>query len=130
MFCRQSTTITMTYRPPTTDDSVGREDALFPTPRPLPVKRLSPLRIAVFVVLLLTIAVLAAAVFLAITVGVTIVVGDVVPRPVNVAAPLAGVAVACLCFGGASRIRTGMFKNRYGLLHRPPRAPKPQQPVR
>ena len=121
--------MTMTNRPPPTDDFAGLDDAEFPTTQPLPVKRLSPLRMVVFVVLLLMLSMLAAAVFLAMTVGVTIVVGDVVPKPVNVAAPIAGVAVAFLCFGGASRIRKGMFKNRYGLMRRPPRNPKPEQPV-
>ncbi len=119
----------MTYRPPTTDDFAGLDDAEFPTSRPLPVKRLSPPRVVVFVVLLLVISVLASAVFLAITVGITIVVGDVVPKPVNVAAPIVGVAVAVLCFGGASRFRRGMFKNRYGLMRRPPRDAKPQEPA-
>ena len=88
------------------------------------------MKIAAFVVLLLVLSLLAVAVFIAITIGVTILVGDVMPRPVNVfAAPIAGVAVAVLCFGGASRFRKGMFKNRYGLFRRPPRDTEPEVPA-
>jgi hypothetical protein len=88
------------------------------------------MRMVVFVVLLLILSLVAVAVFIAITIGVTVLVGAVVPRPVNVIlAPVAGVAVAVLCFGGASRFRRGMFRNRYGLMRRPPRNPKPQQPA-
>jgi uncharacterized RDD family membrane protein YckC len=119
----------MTYRPPTPEACAGLEDAAFPAPRPAqPAKPPSPVRIAAFVVLLLLISLLAVAVFLGITVGVTILVGDVLPRPVNLAAPIAGVAIASLCFGGASRFRPGTLKGRYGLLRRPPRDPQPQPP--
>jgi hypothetical protein len=121
----------MTNRPPHTDEPSGLDEAEYRAPAPGPGARLgSPVRIAGFVLLLLLLSLLAVAVFIAITVGVTILVGEVIPRPVNVLlAPIAGVGVAVLCFGGASRFRRGMFKNRYGLLRRPPRNPKPQQPA-
>ena len=120
----------MTYRPPYTDDPAGLDQTASRAPAPIPRALLrNPVNIAAFVILLLLLSLLAVTVFIAITIGVTILVGDVVPRPVNVfVAPVAGVAVAVLCFGGASRFRRGMFKNRYGLMRRPPRNPKPQEP--
>ncbi|MGA7987599.1 MAG: hypothetical protein WCB51_04285 [Candidatus Dormiibacterota bacterium] len=115
---------------PTTDDSSGLEDAEFAVRRvPSPVERFGAFRIAAVVVLLIVIALLAAAVFLAITVGVTLLVGALLPRPVNLAAPIAGVGVAVLCFGGASRFRKGMLRNRYGLFRRPPRNTEPELPA-
>jgi hypothetical protein len=121
----------MTYRPPYTDDPAGLDKAAprASTPGRAALLR-NPAKIAAFVVLLLVLSLVAVALFIAITIGVTILVGDVVPRPVNVfVAPIAGVAVAVLCFGGASRFRRGMFRNRYGLMRRPPRNPKPQEPA-
>lgn len=121
----------MTYPPPYTDDPAGLDAAASRTPAPVPRAKLgSPVKIAAFVVLLLILSLLAVTIFIAITIGVTILVGAVVPRPVNVIlAPVAGVAVAVLCFGGASRFRRGMLRNRYGLMRRPPRNPKPGQPA-
>ena len=120
----------MNYRPPTTDDSPGLEDAAFPAPRvPSPIQRIGPYRMAAVVVLVVLVSLLAAAVFLAITVGVTLLVGNFLPKPVNLAAPIAGVGVAVLCFGGASRFRKGMLKNRYGLFRRPPRDTEPELPA-
>jgi hypothetical protein len=116
----------MTYRPPYTDDPGGL-NAAAPTPAQR-VRLQSPLKIAGFIVLLVILSLVAMVLFLAITIGVTILVATVVPKPVNVIAPLVGVGVAVLCFGGASRMRTGMFRNRYGLMRRPPRDPKPEQP--
>jgi hypothetical protein len=121
----------MTYRPPYTDDPAGLDESAARAPAPLrrTLPR-NPVKIAAFVVLLLVLSLLAVVIFIAITIGVTILVGDLVPRPVNVfVAPIAGVAVAVLCFGGASRFRMAMFRNRYGLFRRPPRNPKPQQPA-
>ncbi len=113
---------TMTQQPPITDDPARLEDAAFAAPRvPSPIQRIGPYRLAAVVLLVLLLGLLAAAVFLAITVGVTLLVGNLLPRPVNLAAPIAGVGVAALCFGGASRFRKGMLKNRYGLFRRPPR---------
>lgn len=121
---------TMAYRPPTTDNPNRLEDAAFPEPRkPRAIERIGPYRMAAVVVLIHVVALLAAAVFLAITVGVTLLVGNLLPRPVNLAAPIAGVGVAVLCFGGASRFRKGMLKNRYGLFHRPPRETEPTPPA-
>jgi hypothetical protein len=126
MICRE----TMTDRQPTTDDSAGLEDAAFPALRaPTLFERIGPYRMAAVVLLVLLVALLAAAVFLAITVGVTLLVGDLLPKPVNLAAPIAGVGVAVLCFGGASRFRKGMLKNRYGLFRRPPRDTEPELPA-
>ncbi len=91
---------------------------------PLMRRRMHPLQIAGIVLLFLLLALLAALVFLGITIGVTILAANLIPKPANaVLAPLLGVGAATLCFGGASRIRKGMFKNRYGILHRPPRDP-------
>jgi hypothetical protein len=120
MICRQP----MTYRPPTHFDRKGLEDAATPDPAPaLVAKRTGPLKIAGFVLLFLLLSLLACAVFLGITIGVTILVALILPRAglVNLLAPLAGVGVASLCFGAASRFRKGMLKNRYGLFRRPPR---------
>ena len=125
MICRQ----TMTSRPPTSSESVGLEDAAFPSPRPqLEVQRSSPVRVAGFVLLFLLLSLLAFAVFLAITVGVTVLVGMVVPGPAKLAAPILGVGVASLGFGAASRLRKGRLRGRYGLLRRPPRDPFQQRP--
>jgi hypothetical protein len=125
MICRE----TMTDRPPTADPSSRFEDAAFPAPRaPSLIERIGPYRMAAVVVLVLLVALVAAALFLAITVGVTLLIGNVLPRPANLAAPIVGVAVAVLCFGGASRIRKGMLKNRYGLFRRPPRDTDPIPP--
>ncbi len=120
----------MTYRPPYTDDPAGLDTSASHAPAPLSRAVLkNPLKLAAFAVLLLILSLLAVALFIAITIGVTILVGDVVPRPVNVfVAPVVGVAAAVLCFGGASRFRVAMLRNRYGLFRRPPRNPKPQQP--
>ena len=102
----------------------GLEDADFPDPRvPSPMYASTRLRTAVIILLLIVMSLLAVVAFLAITIGVTIVVGDVLPRPTNIAAPIAGVAVAAVCFGAASRFRKGALKNRYGLFRRPPRDP-------
>ena len=121
----------MRDQPPTTDDSSGLEDAKFAAAgAPSLIERVGPYRFAGVVVLLIVMAVLAAALFLAITVGVTLVVGNLLPRPVNLAAPIVGVGVAVLCVGGAGRFRRGMLKNRYGLLRRPPRDTKPTSSVR
>ncbi len=120
----------MRDRPPTTDDSSGLEDAKFAAARvPGLIERVGPYRFAGVVVLLIVMAVLAAALFLSITVGVTLLVGNLLPRPVNLAAPIVGVGVAVVCFGGAGRFRRGMLKNRYGLLRRPPRDTKPELPA-
>jgi len=120
MICRQE----MTYRPATHVDPKGLEDADNPDPIPvLAARRTSPLKIVGFVLLFLLLALLAFAVFVAITIGVTILIGFLLPRAafVNLIAPVVGVVVASLCFGAASRFRKGMFKNRYGLFRRPPR---------
>jgi hypothetical protein len=114
----------MTYRPPIHVDPKRLEDADNPDPPPvLGTRRTSPLRIAGFVLLLLLLGLLAFAVFVAIAVGVTILVALLLPKAgfVNLIAPVVGVGVASLCFGAASRFRKGMFKNRYGLFRRPPR---------
>jgi hypothetical protein len=99
------------------------QEADHPEPAaPLDRRRLHPLQIAGILLLFVFLALLAAMVFLGITIGATILAANVIPKPANAAlAPLIGVGLATLCFGGASRIRRGMFKNRYGLLHRPPR---------
>ena len=111
----------MSSPPPTMLDS-GLEDADHPDPRvPSPVSASNRLRTTVIILLLIAISLLAVVVFIAITIGVTIVVGYVLPRPATITAPIAGVAVAALCFGAASRIRKGALRNRYGLFRRPPR---------
>jgi hypothetical protein len=120
MICRQE----MTYRPPIHVDPKALEDADNPDPLPvLAARRTSPLKMAGFVLLLLLLGLLAFAVFVAIAVGVTILVALLLPKAgfVNLIAPVVGVGVASLCFGAASRFRKGMFKNRYGLFRRPPR---------
>jgi uncharacterized RDD family membrane protein YckC len=120
MICRQA----MTYRPPIHFDSDGLEEPANPDPLPVLVaKRASPLTIAAFVLLFLSLSLLAFALFLGIAIGVTIVVALFLPKQgyVDLIAPVAGVGVASLCFGAASRFRKGMFKNRYGLFRRPPR---------
>jgi hypothetical protein len=120
MICRQP----MSYRPPTHFDPHGLEDAANPDPVPaLVAKRTGPLAIAGFVLLFLVLSLLAFAVFLGIAIGVTIVMALILPKAgfINLIAPVVGVGVAFLCFGGASRFRKGMFKNRYGLFRRPPR---------
>jgi hypothetical protein len=120
MICRQA----MTYRPPIHVDSEGLEYAANPDPVPvLAARRTSPLKVAGFILLFLLLSLLAFAVFLGIAIGVTILVALLLPSKgfVNLIAPLAGVGVASLCFGVTSHFRKGMFKNRYGLFHRPPR---------
>lgn len=115
---------TMTYRPTTDVDPEGLEEAAHPDPvTVLVAERAGPFKIAGFVVLFLLLSLLAFAVFVAIAIGVTILVALLLPKAglLNVIAPLVGVGVASLCFGVASRIRKGMFKNRYGLFRRPPR---------
>jgi hypothetical protein len=132
MIRRETITNTMTHRPPTTDHSTRLEDAEFAAPRvSTHIRRVGPYRIAAVVLLLIVIAVVAAALFLAITVGVTLLMAQLLPKPVNLAAPIAGVGVAVLCFGGAGRFRKGMLKNRYGLFRRPPRdaEPEPELPA-
>ena len=114
----------MPYRPPTQVDPEGLEEAANPDPVTVLVAgRAGPFTIAGFVVLVLVLSLIAFAVFVAIAIGVTILVALLLPNAglVNVIAPLVGVGVAGLCFGAASRIRRGMFKNRYGLFRRPPR---------
>jgi uncharacterized RDD family membrane protein YckC len=112
----------MRYRPSTHVDPRGLEEAANPDPVPV-TGRVGPFKIAGFVVLFLLLSLLAFAVFVAIAIGVTILVALLLPRAglLNVIAPLVGVSVAGLCFGAASRVRRGMFKNRYGLFRRPPR---------
>jgi uncharacterized RDD family membrane protein YckC len=112
----------MPYRPPTHVDPDGLEEATNPDPVPV-TDRAGPFKIAGFVVLFLLLSLLAFAVFVAIAIGVTILVALLLPTAglLNVIAPLVGVGVASVCFGAASRIRRGMFKNRYGLFRRPPR---------
>jgi hypothetical protein len=120
MICRQP----MTSRPPTHIDPEGLEDAANPDPVPvLAAKRAGPLRIAGFVLLFLLLSLLAFAIFLGIAIGVTFLMALILPHAgfINLIAPLVGVGVASVCFGAASRFRKGMFKNRYGLFHRPPR---------
>ncbi len=116
---------TMTHPPPTDFELAGLENAANPDPLPaLVAKRANRLRVAGFVLLLLLMALLAFAVFLGITIGVTILVALVLPSGAgvfSVIAPVIGVVVASLCFGAASRFRKGTLKNRYGLLRRPPR---------
>src|ERR1700693_1736729 len=100
----------MTSRPPIHLNPEGLEEAARPDPVPLLVaKREGPLRIAGFVVLLLLLSLLAFAVFVAIAIGVTILVALLLPRAglLNVIAPLVGVGVASLCFGAAGRVRKG-----------------------
>jgi uncharacterized RDD family membrane protein YckC len=114
----------MTDRPPTHVDPKGLEEAANPDRVPvLLAKRAGPFKIAGFVLLFLLLSLLAFAAFVAIAIGVTILVALLLPKAglLNVIAPLIGVGVASLCFGTASRVRKGMFKNRYGLFHRPPR---------
>ena len=114
----------MRYRPPIDLDPLGVEDAANPDLPPLlSGKRAGPLKIAGFVLIFLILSLLAFAVFLGIAIGVTILVALFLPDAgfVNLIAPVAGVVVASLCFGVASRFRKGMFKNRYGLFRRPPR---------
>jgi uncharacterized RDD family membrane protein YckC len=114
----------MPYRPPTHVDPEGLEEAANPDPVTVLVAvRAGPFKIAGFVVLFLLLSLLAFAVFVAIAIGVTILVALFLPKAglLNVIAPLVGVGVASLCFGAASRIRKGMFKKRYGLFRRPPR---------
>jgi hypothetical protein len=110
--------------PPSAPVATGLQDADHPENVTPLTRRMHPLLIAGIVLLFLLLALLAAVVFLGITIGVTVLAANLIPKPANaVLAPLLGVGVAFLCFGGASRIRRGMFKNRYGLLHRPPRDP-------
>jgi len=114
----------MTYRPPTQVDPGGLEEAANPDPVPVLIaKRAGPLKVAGFVVLFLLLSLLAFAVFVAIAVGVTILVALVLPKAAlfSVIAPLVGVGVASLCFGAVARVRKGMFRNRYGLFRRPAR---------
>ncbi len=114
----------MSSRPPTRFDSEGLEEAANPDPPPVLVaRRGGALRIAGFVLLFLVFSLLGFAVFLGITIGVTALVTLLLPKAglLNLIAPVVGVGVASLCFGAASRIRKGMFKNRYGLFRRPPR---------
>jgi hypothetical protein len=118
----------MNSPPPGTADA-GLEDADYAAPRPAGIPRsMHPLQMAAFVVLFLILALVAFIAFLAIAVGVTILVAKLIPTPngaaghiLGLVAPIAGVGVASLCFGAASRFRKGMFKNRYGLFRRPPR---------
>jgi hypothetical protein len=113
---------------PSAPVATGLQDADHPEDViPLTRRRMHPLQIAAIGLLFLVLSLLAAVVFLGITIGVTIVAANLIPKPANVLAPLLGVGLATLCFGGASRIRKGMFKNRYGILHRPPRNPSGQR---
>jgi hypothetical protein len=113
----------MKSSPPTRIDATGLEEAANPdVPPVLSTQRTAPLKIAGFVLIFLVLSLLAFAVFLGIAIGVTILVALLLPKAglVNLLAPVAGVVVASLCFGVASRFRKGMFKNRYGLFRRPP----------
>ncbi|MFZ0130243.1 MAG: hypothetical protein WB808_04505 [Candidatus Dormiibacterota bacterium] len=114
----------MAYRPPIDADPRVLEDAANPDPVPvLAAKRSGPIRIAGFVLLFVVLSLLAFAAFLAIAIGVTILMALILPKAgfINLIAPVVGVGVASLCFGAASRFRKGMLKNRYGLFRRPPR---------
>ena len=114
----------MTYRPPIHLDKNGLEEPANPDPVPaLAPRRTGPLKIAGFVLLFLLVSLLAFAVFLAITIGVTILMALILPKRglIDLIAPVVGVGVASVCFGAASRFRKGMLKNRYGLFRRPPK---------
>lgn len=114
----------MTYRPPIHLDKNGLEEPANPDPVPaLAPRRTGPLKIAGFILLFLLLSLVASAVFLAITIGVTILVAQILPKQgvVDLVAPVAGVGVASVCFGAASRFRKGRLKNRYGLFRRPPK---------
>ena len=116
----------MTYRPTPHVDANGLEEPANPDPVPvLAAKRTGPLKIAGFVVLFLLLCLLAFAVFVAIAVGVTILLALILPKQglLDLIAPVLGVGVASVCFGAVSRFRKGMLKNRYGLFRRPPRDP-------
>jgi hypothetical protein len=116
----------MTYRPTPRVDANGLEEPANPDPVPvLAPKRTGPLKIAGFVVLFLVLCLLAFAVFVAIAVGVTILLALILPKQglLDLIAPVVGVGVASVCFGAVSRFRKGMLKNRYGLFRRPPRDP-------
>jgi hypothetical protein len=114
----------MNSQPPGTAEGAGLETADFPEPRPPQARgAMHPLKVAAFVVLFLILALLAFAVFLAIAVGVTILLALILPKQgiLDLIAPVVGVGVASVCFGAASRFRKGMLKNRYGLFRRPPK---------
>jgi hypothetical protein len=116
----------MTDRPQTQVDPSRLEDAANPDPVPVLVaKRTGPLKVAGFVVLFLVLSLLAFAAFLAIAIGVTILLALLLPKQglLDLIAPIVGVGVASVCFGAASRFRKGMLKNRYGLFRRPPKDP-------
>ena len=114
----------MTERASTDIDPEELEDAATPDPVPvLAVNRTGPLKLAGFIALFLLLSLLAFAVFLAIAIGVTILVALILPKQglLDLIAPIIGVGVASVCFGAASRFRKGMLKNRYGLFRRPPK---------
>jgi len=113
----------MTERASTDIDPEELEDAATPDPVPVLVNRTGPLKLAGFIALFLLLSLLAFAVFLAIAIGVTILVALILPKQglLDLIAPIIGVGVASVCFGAASRFRKGMLKNRYGLFRRPPK---------